>query len=84
MNVTEQPKSVASGSLERAGSAATCEWETVAPAKICGEPAAYEDINGKKFCERHGHHLVKRYPTTMTKLEVPPNAGAMRQPPETT
>lgn len=58
------------------GSAATCEWETVSPAKICGEPAAYKDTSGKHYCEQHGNYLAKRYPTTMVKIEVPPNGGS--------
>lgn len=38
----------------------TCQWEIVAPARICGAPAEWRDKHGKLFCASHGEHLIKR------------------------
>lgn len=38
----------------------TCQWEIVAPARICGATAEWRDKHGKLFCSSHGEHLIKR------------------------
>lgn len=48
----------------------TCEWETAAPARICGQPGRWQDRSGKVYCAEHGHHLIKRFAGL---YYIPPN-----------
>jgi hypothetical protein len=58
------------GCAAPAGSARTCEWETVAPPKICGMPAVFA-TQGKYICQNHGDGINRRWPGAAKLLQAP-------------
>ena len=52
------------------GSVRTCEWETVAPPKICAKPAVFA-TQGKYLCQEHGAAINHRWPGTAKSLKAP-------------
>ena len=52
------------------GSVRTCEWETVAPPKICGKPAVF-CTQAKYMCQEHGDAINRRWPGAAAPLQAP-------------